>query len=362
VKQLTPKGRLGLFLVGLLISLVVAEAALHVAGIPRFYVPHALVPQFRVTDLMDGDVPVYVNVPDTTIRFSYDRDPRGYFEPGNVVEHTTNRDGFRGSDFSISKAAGTLRIAFLGDSFTFGEGVRFEDTYPEVVARELRNKLGPGRTVESYNFGVGGYNTRQALNALRRWVLLCAPDVVVLGFVINDAEEPLVIIDPRTGRAARRERGLDILESMSDSRPPQKTIYRSRLAQLFWRFRSNRERTRRTIEYYKSLYDDENHGWQECKAALREIVLLCREKDIPLYVLDLPILIRLRDYPFLPQQEQIRQVVLSAGGRFVDLLPHMRQHGAPELWVHPTDQHPNEIAHGIAGKVLAKRMIEDGIR
>jgi hypothetical protein len=352
--------RLGLLLAGSLTALLLAEVSLRMAGLPRFHEPHPLVPQFRVTDLSDGDLPVYINVPDTSINFTYDSNQRGYFGAGNVIEHRTNSAGFRGGEFAIGKKPGTLRIAFFGDSFTFGEGVRFEDTYPEVVARELGSQSGASRAVESYNFGVGGYNTRQALDALRRWGMQVAPDIVVLGFVLNDAEEPLVVRDPASGQAMRRNREIESAESMSEPRPPQKLIYRLRLAQLGWQFVRNNEQTSRTIDYYRSLYAGEHPAWRESRAALQEIAGICRENDIPLYVIDLPILIELRDYPFRREQEMVRQVVESAGGRFVDLLPQMREHPAAALWVHPYDQHPHEVAHHIAGHALARAMSEDG--
>lgn len=33
----------------------------------------------------------------------------------------------------------------------------------------------------------------------------------------------------------------------------------------------------------------------------------------------------------------------------------------PELWVHPTDQHANELAHDVAGRTLARFLAESGL-
>ena len=98
----------------------------------------------------------YVNAFSEKIRFVYDGNPRAYFGKDNEIDHVTNSSGFRGKEFSFSKPKDTFRIAFIGDSFTFGEGVRLEDTYVEKVSAILSEKFkNPGPKFESYNFGVG---------------------------------------------------------------------------------------------------------------------------------------------------------------------------------------------------------------
>ena len=46
----------------------------------------------------------------------------------------------------------------------------------------------------------------------------------------------------------------------------------------------------------------------------------------------------------------------------VDLLPAFAGHDGPELWVHPTNQHPNEAGHAIAGRALFEFLDERGAR
>ena len=83
----------------------------------------------------------YVNAFSEKIRFVYDGNPRAYFGKDNEIDHVTNSSGFRGKEFSFSKPKDTFRIAFIGDSFTFGEGVRLEDTYVEKVSAILSEKF-----------------------------------------------------------------------------------------------------------------------------------------------------------------------------------------------------------------------------
>jgi hypothetical protein len=71
------------------------------------------------------------------------------------------------------------RIALVGDSFTFGLEVHYEDTW----GNQLERVLGPEFQV--LNFGVDGYGVDQAYLRYQRDVLAWHPDVVILG-VIND--------------------------------------------------------------------------------------------------------------------------------------------------------------------------------
>ena len=131
--------RLGLMLGGTLVGLLLAELLLTVMDRPRFYKAHSFPSQFGFSPFATQGAPLYVNAPSSRIRFVYDGNPRGYFGPANEVEHTTNQLGFRGPEFAVSNQDGrlvatkpgdTIRMVFLGDSFTFGEGVRDEDAFP----------------------------------------------------------------------------------------------------------------------------------------------------------------------------------------------------------------------------------------
>ena len=182
--------------VGLAVGLVVAELLLHASGIPYFHKAHSAASQFHfLKDKASGQF-FYVNKPSSTITFRYDSNPRGYFKPGNVVDHVTNSWGFRGGELSPSKEPGTICLLFLGDSFTFGEGVHVEDTFAETTARLLPQRLGrENLKVEGYNLGVGGYNTADEVFLLKSIAPDLRPDAVILCYVLNDAEPSLFQVD-----------------------------------------------------------------------------------------------------------------------------------------------------------------------
>src|SRR6185436_18555330 len=99
---------------------LVLELSLYLLNIPKEYKSHSAPPQFQPT--LDEELG-YTNLKKTSIDFVYDGNPRGYFHEGNKVEHVTNSAGFRGPEISIAKPENTVRVLFLGDSITFGEGV-----------------------------------------------------------------------------------------------------------------------------------------------------------------------------------------------------------------------------------------------
>jgi lysophospholipase L1-like esterase len=71
------------------------------------------------------------------------------------------------------------RIVFLGDSNTFGFGVRAEESFAEVTERLLSN-------VHVINLAVSGYSSYQGRLVVERELAPHRPDVVVISFNFND--------------------------------------------------------------------------------------------------------------------------------------------------------------------------------
>lgn len=101
---------------------------------------------------------------------------------------TINAEGWRYREFSPQKPPNVTRILSLGDSLTFGAGVRTEDTYPAQL-ETLLNQGNSSKQIEVINMGVFGYGTWQAVDVLKQKGLDYQPDLVLLGFYINDPED-----------------------------------------------------------------------------------------------------------------------------------------------------------------------------
>jgi hypothetical protein len=100
-----------------------------------------------------------------------------------------NSRGMRDREFEAEKPPRTLRIGVFGDSFTFGEGVAAEDTYPKVLERLLSSDplfKSAGWNVEVLNFGIGKQGTSQQLAWYRKEGRRYGLDIVVVGFLAGN--------------------------------------------------------------------------------------------------------------------------------------------------------------------------------
>jgi len=344
--------------IGVALSILLSEVVLRLLGFPRFYRLHTFPPQFASFETGDG-ASFYASLPSTKIVFEYDGNPRHYFGAKNEVVHSTNSWGFRGEEFKTEKAPKTFRIAFLGDSCTFGEGVKDGDTFAEQTAALLRKKLAPeGVSVESYNFGVGGYNTEQEVFLLRNIVVKTDPDIIILGYSLNDAEPALFTMDADTGELTRRPSSELFDDWRGDPRPPDGLLFKPRVVQLFWQVFSKRSVTGQLEKYYTSQYREDSPDWQATKKALGEFGDICEQRGIPCWVVIFPLLYHLDDtYPFAAIHGLVKKTLVHPGvSQVIDGLDLLKGKKDTTLWVHPTDQHPNEAVHHIVAEALAQRL------
>jgi hypothetical protein len=94
-------------------------------------------------------------------------------------DERVNALGFRGPVLPLEKSKGRVRIALLGPSTTFGEGVEWSDTFGALLVRSLASL---GVDAEVLNAGVMGSTLRQGLERYRRDVRPFAPDIVVSAY------------------------------------------------------------------------------------------------------------------------------------------------------------------------------------
>jgi len=131
----------------------------------------------------------------------------------HVVPHTfnvtvsVNSQRFRGRrEYAPEPPLGVIRIAVLGDSFTFGLGANDDESYPAQLERILADAVRKGR-VEVINAGVPGTGTGEEALYYDIWVKRFHPQVVVLTVYRNDVEndrrQRVFNLDER-GRASSR--------------------------------------------------------------------------------------------------------------------------------------------------------------
>jgi len=103
--------------------------------------------------------------------------------------YLSSKEGIRSSQVGNSYAEidGLLRIAIVGDSYTFGLEVPFESTWGNKLEKHLPF---PAQVL---NFGVDGYGVDQAYLRYHRDVRPWHPDIVIFGFINHDLYRTMVV-------------------------------------------------------------------------------------------------------------------------------------------------------------------------
>ncbi len=80
------------------------------------------------------------------------------------------------------KLDGKFRIMIVGDSLTYGYGVREEETYPVQIEAALKRNF----NVEALNLGISGYQSEDVLKIVKQCTPLLQPDLIIYGVCLND--------------------------------------------------------------------------------------------------------------------------------------------------------------------------------
>jgi hypothetical protein len=99
------------------------------------------------------------------------------------ITYRSNSMGYFYQEWNVEKEPGTIRIAFFGDSFTMGHGVRSARAFPRLVEGKLQDRL--NRPVETMNFGIWGSGTLDEREYIADALSLDI-DHVVICFYVND--------------------------------------------------------------------------------------------------------------------------------------------------------------------------------
>jgi lysophospholipase L1-like esterase len=258
---------------------------------------------------------------------------------------------FRVPMASLEKPPHTFRIVAIGDSYTYGSGVYPEDAYPQRLATRLGH-LRPASKIEVLPWARRGWNTAQELRSISPHVDELDPDLLLIGFVLNDAEP--------TELAARERLRKNILPRLPETTPGRWLRDRSALFGSLWESLENIRLRRQLAIYYRSLNGD-GPGVAECRRALKSFRRIARQRDIPLLVVVFPVFDSQLDhrYRYGDSHTAIVERLEALGIRAIDLLPYYQGLDARRLAVTPfTNPHPNELAHRIAADVILRYLIE----
>ncbi|MBX3394738.1 MAG: SGNH/GDSL hydrolase family protein [Phycisphaerae bacterium] len=343
--------RVVLLAAAVVIGAAAVDLGVRLFGIgPGHFAPRRFEPDGRVPFVRLANGPISYQ-PGARFSSVYDGPSGAPFTTG-PVRYSINQYGLRGPEMSMSRHSGVIRIACLGDSFTFGEGVDDAAVYPRRLESLLNavNGGAPTRPADSaparyevLNCGVQGHGTIDEFLYYRMYISKFRPDVVVLGFFLNDAMD---------GAETIRQN-----DEWTTDQPLSRLSHISRISEILER---SRAADRLQSAYFAAIRESfESPRWSLCKRALTDLRDLTARDGCRLIVAIWPVLWELDGrYPFKDIHGLISAFCAEQGIACVDLLETFTGLDASSLWVHPMDHHPNATAHDRAARLLLKMFVD----
>ena len=262
---------------------------------------------------------------------------------------------FRDKEHKIEKPQNTFRIVFVGDSFTEAYGVQFDKGYSQVLTSML-NQSSKDKQAEAIVCAKWGSNSIEELRFYKKKCEQFNPDVVVIGYVLNDIE----------GDKNDKERK-EFLYSLQIFRPQGVWYLFYEDSALFRFFYLKKEyfRIRHAwIKGYNKWYGDTTE-FRNVKRSLLEFKRLTSTKNQKLIVALLPTL----DYeltdnnPFLRYYRLMLDFLNENKIDSCYLYPYFNRKNTIELQVNPGyDSHPNDTGHQIIAKGLYDCLARIGVK
>jgi hypothetical protein len=262
----------------------------------------------------------------------------------------TNAFGMHDDPIMLEKPQGTLRIAVLGSSMDMGWGVRYQETYINLLEQWLKNHaarhhLSPTRRFEVLNFAVAAYSPMQRLEVLRRKVLAFQPDLVIYSATTLD----LRLMEIHLCDMLRKNVDLKY-DFMSQLKPlaalDSEDVRIDRDGGLI-----NKDRLKKKLRpLYWWLYD----------VTLGAIAAECRAAQVPIAMVIIP-RVGKADVPSLRAEPVARLTALAAhqGLSVIDLSDTFDQIDPAKLEIAAWDDHPNAIGHHRLFLALARALVKD---
>ena len=285
----------------------------------------------------------------------------------------------RHKGYALHRSPNTFRIVVLGDSYTFGQGVAKDSTFPAVLEK-LLNGMGADVKFEVVNLGFCGLNTIIEKQVLAEcginpdtWApdpnyrgLAYQPDLVLVEYTLNDSStswrEPGQVknFDDRfrTGEVVLRVNSGPYSLPLPDRVDKFFTMHSRLYLALFSGYNQLlgllklREAGTGAIAATLSRYQDNFDGYIWMKQALQELSGIGKLTDTPVVMAIYPDMVNLSAYPFGVAHQKVKSAAESFGIPTLDLLPYFQGKNEKDLIATPFDAHPNAKAHAIAAQAI----------
>jgi hypothetical protein len=308
---------------------------------------------------------------------------RGKVPEGELTEYRFNSSGYRDDVNFGPKSPGTYRIVMVGTSVALGMRVPQERIFATLLPDELSHRT--GRKVELYNESMPrrsphiiALDFKDVLSARPDMILwiLTPPDIEGTAWAVsrtNDAKS--LGVWAKTWHRIRTtfaHESFASLYSKAFNHPRTAILLRDILyASPSLYVKSSFIRTNYRKAFLKS---EPSPKWQmrleEFDSNAADIEGQAREAGIPIVAVLVPdrtqaAMISMGDWPrgFNPYKldGDLRSIIVSHGGIYIDILPDFRTIPNPQLGYFAVDVHPNADGHRIISGLLAKALTSGAV-
>ena len=256
-----------------------------------------------------------------------------------------NEHGYRDYEYSLKKPEGIFRVLVLGDSQTFGHGIKdLKDTWVKKLEAKLQ-KEGRNASIEVLNISGPGWNSDTHLYELFKNGFKFNPDLVILAYALNDIPFPTSVNCNSSDRKIT----------------PNINIFQSSKLASFIDFRINRllEKVGEKPSYFDCLNQAYGSmGWEMNKFYLDMIGLALSIKKIHFMITVIPIIHQLDDdYPLIGAHKKLKEFSRQRRIEFLDFYEKdFKNIDAGHLKISKTDDHLNQRASDIIANTLFNRL------
>ena len=269
----------------------------------------------------------------------YDRPRWDYFDSRGCVEYRINSLGFRDDDFPLEKPAGELRMIAVGDSITLAAGVQGDDCWVQQL--EQRLELARGAPVEVVNAGFSrGFRPQSYVGWLAEQGLRLDPDAVLVGFCLNDISTDIPMYVPQAQEPVPWLGGRSELLV--------------KLQHAFPGWGAPPAAAKPMALKAKRVVASHAEEWKATQDGLLQMQALLEPRGVRFVVAVFPMMSQLASgYLFGELHQLVTGFCADHAIECVDLLPPFLGRDETELWVHPRDQHMNDVGQRMAADALA---------
>lgn len=264
-----------------------------------------------------------------------------------ISYHKTNSLGLRDEEFPFEKTKSTFRMICLGDSITEGSAVDYDKTYPKLLEKKFKDYSSEIK-IEIINAGIGDYCIEQEYILLKERLLKYHPDMVILGYYLNDARGfvPSKAITFKGYRdLVNKSRFLYLIDKaiMKYKIKYQYKLWEKDRCEL-WEpvYKKGEWRADKEIRHNLISLSERDwglawtaKGWKKTEAYLDMFLSLSKRNEFKFVVVCFPVTVQLYadesdSYMFIPQ-ERLRNYCQDKGINFIDPLAHLKKFKESEV-------------------------------